>query len=265
MSRPATFLVARHVRSAVAAASSRTVAQAASSQAVRYFADSPPGLPDSVKRVGKSVGVPNEYPGQNYAFNWALNADGVTPLKKSAFRITKPLDLKLAGLNQPSSMPLKVNAAAARGLMPEAGSNELTFDTFDEVSQRTKDLLSLSDSLYCPEGHVPGTRIGVRVISNSATLAPNVLGYLERAPRRDPTSQTITAYVLEGTEEEFSGYAIEEIDEDGVAKSVAAVVVVGKTPAIENIVAGLELSVSGLLADEEERAKKAEEEEKEEA
>lgn len=224
------------------------------------------GLPDSVKRVGKSVSVPNEYPGQNYEFNWALNADGVTPLKKSAFRITKPLDLKLAGLDQPKSNPLKVNAATARGLMPEAGSKDLSFDTFDDVAQSTKDALSMSDSLYCPEGHVPGTRIGVRVISNSAKLAPSLLAYLERAPRRDPTSQAITAYVYEGAgAEDFAGYAIEEIEEDGVAKSVAAVVISGSSPTIENVVAGLELSVAGLLSDEEERAKKAEEDAAEEA
>ena len=224
------------------------------------------GLPDSVKRVGKSVGVPNEYPGQNYAFNWALNADGVTPLKKSAFRITKPLDLKIADLDQPKSNPLKVKAAAARGLMPEAGSKDLSFDTFDDAAQSTKDSLSMSDSLYCPEGHVPGTRIGVRVISNSAKLAPNLLAYLDRAPRRDPTSQAITAYVYEGAGvEDFAGYAIEEIEEDGVAKSVAAVVISGSGPTIENVVAGLELSVAGLLSDEEERAKKAEEDAAEEA
>jgi hypothetical protein len=56
------------------------------------------------------MAVPNEYPGQIYAFNWSLNADGVTPLKKSAFRITKPLDLKVAGLEQPTTIPLKVSS-----------------------------------------------------------------------------------------------------------------------------------------------------------
>jgi hypothetical protein len=66
------------------------------------------GLPDSIKRVGEASAFPNEYPGQNYAFNWSLNADGVTPLKKSAFRITKPLDLRIAGLEQTKKIPLKV-------------------------------------------------------------------------------------------------------------------------------------------------------------
>lgn len=210
--------------------------------------------------MGKAAAVPNEYPGQVYAFNWALNADGVTPLKKSAFRITKPLDLKVAGLGQPKTSPLKVNSTGSKGAVREAGTDALEFDAFDEVNQRTKDLLSLSDHLFCPEGHVPGTRIGVRVISNSPTLAPSLVGYLERAPKRDPTAQTITAYVLEGGEEDFSGYAIEEIEDGGEAKSVAAVVVVSKKPTIENVVAGIELSVEGLLADEEERAKKKEEE-----
>ena len=154
--------------------------------------------------------------------------------------------------------------AAAASKIPEAGSDKLTFEAFDEVSQRTKDLLSLSDHLYCPEGHVPGTRTGVRVISNSATLAPELLAYLDRAPRKDPPeNQPITAYVLEGTEEEFAGYAIEEvefpIDESMTkmdAKSVAAVFVVGKKPDIKVIVAGLELCQKGLAADEAERAEK---------
>jgi hypothetical protein len=103
--------------------------------------------------------------------------------------------------------------AAPASKMPEAGSDTLSFENFDEVSQRIRDLLSLSDHLYCPEGHVPGTRTSVRVITNSARLAPDLLAYLERAPRKEPPeSLPITAYVLEGTEEEFSGYAIEEIE-----------------------------------------------------
>jgi hypothetical protein len=154
--------------------------------------------------------------------------------------------------------------------MPEAGSDELTFETFDEVSQRTKDLLSLSDHLYCPEGHVPGTRTGVRIITNSAALAPQLLAYLDRAPRKDPPeNQPITAYILEGTEEEFAGYAIEEVEfpinEEMTkmeAKSVAAVVVVGKNPDLKVVVAGLEVSQKGLAADEVERAEKKAAEEK---
>lgn len=67
------------------------------------------GLPDSIKRVGTASAFPNEYPGQIYAFNWCLNKDGVTPLRRSAFRITKALDLKVAGLKPPKTMPLKVN------------------------------------------------------------------------------------------------------------------------------------------------------------
>lgn len=219
-------------------------------------------LPESLKRVGNAEVFPNEYPGQNYAFNWCLNGDGVTPLKKAAFRMTKPLDVKIAGLAPVKSSNTTVKAAAA-SKMPEAGGDALDFDTFDEVSQRTKDLLSLSDALYCPEGDFPNTRTGVRIISNSATLTPQLLAYLDRAPRRrDPESQPITAYVLEGTEEEFAGYAIEEVEEeaeDGVTlipKSVAAVVVVGKKPDIKVVVAGLEASQKGLEVDEAERAAK---------
>lgn len=52
---------------------------------------------------------PNQYPGMIYAFNWALNGDGVTPLRGSAFRINKTLDLKVAGLELPKVQPLQVN------------------------------------------------------------------------------------------------------------------------------------------------------------
>jgi hypothetical protein len=155
--------------------------------------------------------------------------------------------------------------------IPEAGSEALSFEQFDEVSQRTRDLLSLSDHLYCPEGHVPKTRTSVRIITNSPTLAPDLLAYLERAPRMDPpVSLPITAYVLEGTDESFSGYAIEETEvtvptkgDDGPewlsgdepepayeTKSVASVVVVAPKPDIAVIVAGLEASQKALAADE---------------
>jgi hypothetical protein len=120
------------------------------------------------------------------------------------------------------------------------------------------------------------------VITNSAKLAPDLLAYLERAPRKDPPeSLPITAYILEGTEEDFAGYAIEEIEavvpdkEDGRGwvtgdepepdyepKSVASVVVVGKNPDLKVIVAGLELSQKALAADELERQAKKEAEEK---
>lgn len=163
--------------------------------------------------------------------------------------------------------------AASASKMPEAGSDTLSFEHFDEVSQRTRDLLSLSEHLYCPEGHVPGTRTSVRVITNSARLAPDLLAYLQRAPRKEPPeSLPITAYVLEGTEEVFSGYAIEEIEvpttskgddkewstgyetpPKNEAKSVAAVLVVGQKPDIAVIVAGIEASQKVLAADEVER------------
>ncbi|KAL3799883.1 hypothetical protein ACHAW5_004395 [Stephanodiscus triporus] len=272
--------VARRMTLARVAATTRRASRPPSAAA-----STSPGLPDSITRVGGPSAFPNEYPGQNYAFNWALNADGVTPLKKSAFRITKPLDLKVAGLPLPKTSPLRVDAGPAeRDMMPEAGSDILDFDAFDLALQSTKDALSLSDSLYCPEGYAPGTRTGVRVISNvGAGLAPDLVAYLDRAPRKDPRGVPVTCYVLRqqrtssssssgGGEEgagEFSGYAIEEVEErmdDGsrVAVSVATVVVVGEEPSLRRVVAGIELSVEGLEADARERAEKkaAEAEEK---
>jgi hypothetical protein len=140
-------------------------------------------------------------------------------------------------------------------------------------------LLSLSDHLYCPEGHVPGTRTGVRIITNSPRLAPDLLAYLNRAPKKDPPDNLpITTYILEdSTQEDFAGYAIEEVEvalpykDDGrgyfavskrpvetyEARSVAAIVVVGKKPDIQVIVAGIEASQKALAADEVERAAKA--------
>ena len=67
-----------------------------------------PDIPDSLKRVGQTIPFPNESPGCVYHFNWCLNSDGVTPLRRSAFRISKTLDLKVAGLSLPKKMPLSV-------------------------------------------------------------------------------------------------------------------------------------------------------------
>mmetsp|Transcript_12704 Transcript_12704/g.26895 ORF Transcript_12704/g.26895 Transcript_12704/m.26895 type:complete len:270 (+) Transcript_12704:105-914(+) len=255
-------------------ANARTATATAARAAPTRLLSSPstassPELPESVTRVGEAFSFPNEYPGQNYFFNWCLNADGVTPLKKCAFRITKPFDLKVASLPLPKISPLKVNAQGDYSKVPEAGSDALTFETFDEVTQQTKDLLSLADKLVCPEGHAPGTRTGVRVITNDAALAPDLVAYLDRAPKQDPPrSQPVTCYVLggEAAEGDFSGYAIEEVEEkaeDGslVAVSVATVVVVGKKVDLKRVVAGIELSLQGLEADAKERAEKKEEEE----
>jgi hypothetical protein len=136
--------------------------------------------------------------------------------------------------------------------MLEAGSDNLSYETFDKVSKRTKKLLSLSEHLYCPEGYVPSTRKSVRIISNSADVVPKLLAYLDRSPKKYPSLQLITAYVLEGVNENFLGYAIEEIVDEviGREKSVAAVIVACEKPSIESVVAGLELSVDGLLKDD---------------
>lgn len=215
-----------------------------------------------MKRVAQAGVFPNEYPGQNYAFNWSLNRDGVTPLKKSAWRITKPLDMKIAGLEQPKTKPLKVTPAPATS-MPEAGSPSLSFDLFDEKAQSIKNSLSKSDHLYCPEGHAPSTRTGVRVITNSSALATELHAYLERMPRKDdPETQPVTVYaLLSDTEEAFAGFAIEEVEDlDPVTetlmdpKSVAAVLITGGKLDIKKIACGVELSVQGLEADAEERA-----------
>jgi len=225
-------------------------------------------LPPSIKRVGETSVFPNEYPGQNYEFNWTLNADGVTPINKSAFRITKPLDLKIAGLTpMPKSktpLQIKINAKTKSSIQ-EAGSDALSFDAYDEMTQRTKDLLSLSQTLFCPEGHMPKTTTSVRVITNSATLAPKLVAYLDRAPVKKNESKgcSITAYVLEEEtmENSFAAYAIEEVvvSAPDDVKSVAAVVCTGKTVDVQSVVAGLELSLEGLLEDEEARKKEAEE------
>lgn len=139
--------------------------------------------------------------------------------------------------------------------MLEAGSEDLDFEPFDQMAQKVKDLLSDSKSLYCPEGYMPGSSKTVRVITNSPDLAPKLSAYLTRAPKRDPVGCNITAYVLDSKDvESFGAYAIEEIGEgaDGIT-SVAAVVCAGKNIKVEQVVAGLELSLEGLKFDEEAR------------
>lgn len=209
-------------------------------------------LPESIARGSNSTAsFPNEYPGQNYDFNWTLNGDGVTPTKKSAFRITKPLELKIAGLKPLKKTPLKVNAASSKKSMIEAGSDALDFDSYDEISQRCKDLLSMSDSLFCPEGFMPSSSTSVRIITNSGTLAPKLLAYLERAPKRDSKGCSITAYVMEDAQmDNFGAYAIEEVGEGDNITSVAAVVCTGNSVSVEQVVAGLEMSLDGLKEDE---------------
>lgn len=265
--RVAANVAPRRASTTATAPALRAFSAAASAPAAKT-PSSPPPLPDSITRVAAVSAFPNEYPGQNYVFNWCLNADGVTPLKKSAFRIAKPLDLKVAGLALPTTSPLRVDAAGERDHVPEAGSDRLDFDAFDAALQATKDALSLSASLFCPEGHAPGTRTGVRVISDvGPALAPALVAYLERAPKREPRGQPVTCYVLSGAAAEFAGYAIEEVeetlaDQSRVAVSVATVVVTGASPSLERIVAGIELSVEGLEEDAKERAEKKAGEEK---
>lgn len=171
---------------------------------------------------------------------------------------------------------------AAASKIPEAGSEALSFADFDTASQTTRDALSLSKALYCPEGHVPGTRTAVRVITNAAAIATDMVAYLERAPKLDPPeSLPITVYVLQTDEKEntaaFAGYAIEEVEvplpqpDDGpgwmaasdmgedlptAPKSVAAVVVSDPKPDLKLIVAGIEASQKALAADEVERQAK---------
>ncbi len=59
--------------------------------------------------------------------------------------------------------------------------------------------------------------------------------------------------------EAFASYAIEETGEGDDVRSVAAVVCTGKSVKVEQVVAGLELSLEGLIEDEEARKKEAEE------
>lgn len=123
--RASTQCVRRHVRTAVrsfgtserrvlglagiAPLYSRFVIFYRTYTAVAPAAPATEGLPPSLERVGNTEAYPKEYPGQVYAFNWCLNGDGVTPVNKSAFRITKPLDLKVAGLAVPKKSPLSVS------------------------------------------------------------------------------------------------------------------------------------------------------------
>jgi len=159
--------------------------------------------------------------------------------------------------------------ASAKTKVPEAGSSELSFEDYDKTSQKVRDLLSHSESLFCPEGHVPGTRTSVRIITNSKTVPTQAVAYLDRAPRLEPPeSLPITAYVFEGREEKFSGYAVEEVEvpveavdqeqlwvtgdepePEAVLKSVASVILVGESIDLKDLAAALELCHDALTVD----------------
>lgn len=221
----------------------------------------------SLDRVAAPIVWPNEGPGVNYAFNWQLNADGVTPTNELAFRITKQLDLTIAKLDPTckSAVQKEIKASSTKKIQAsllEAGTDAMPFDTFDANIRDTRDALSEAPALYCPEGLAPGSDVGVRVITNSGALASACAAYLERAPRivtKEMCSQPVTVYVYRSAGEDdvdesfslssFSSYAIEEHeDEDGIAVATVGIFSIGKVEMelLRYVVAAVDICVKGL-------------------
>lgn len=91
-------------------------------------------LPDSIRRVGLGEPFPNEFPGNDYSFNWTLNRDGVTPLKELAFQISKPLDLRIAGLEPLTTKP-NVSYTGNRNYEKDADIVKSTSQPTDELNK----------------------------------------------------------------------------------------------------------------------------------
>jgi len=216
--------------------------------------------PPTWDRIGKVMIFPDEGPGVDYKFNWQLNADGVTPTRELAFRIMKPLDITVAGLEPTPASVVESERVAARTSAPaEAGTDAVPFDDFDASIRDTRDGLSESAALYCPEGLAPGTDVGVRVITNSGALASACLAHLDRAPRantRDLRSQPITVYAhLGGGDDapnDYAAFAVEE-HEDGDGTAVATVGLASEGGAefeqLRVVIAAVDVCVKGLEAE----------------
>ena len=144
------------------------------------------------------VVFPREGPGLDYALNWSLNGDGITP-SAQAFRLTKAsAAAKLLGKAPPA--PAGKGAAAA-----EAG--DAAFDaSFDAAAVA----LEAAQTLYVAEGDAPATRTPCRVITDDAALGAAAIAHcLDRMPLRAPTELPVTAYVTRSGED-FSGFVVDD-------------------------------------------------------
>ena len=130
---------------------------------------------------------PRERPGLDYALNWSLNGDGVTPYG-DAYRLTKKT-MAEAMMKDVEAPPPTDPATVA-----EVCDDE---DLYNELFDQSVDILEAAGTLYVAEGDAKGTRIPCRVITDSVAVAGTAINdeILERMPLREPRELPVTAYV----------------------------------------------------------------------
>lgn len=151
---------------------------------------------------------PREREGLDYALNWSLNGDGVTP-RAEAFRITKAsYAAKLAGGS--------VAAINGSGYAAE----QVDEDAFDAGLDACVAVLESAPNLYVAEGDVPERRLPCRVITDDVAIATTAMVHaLERMPRREPTELPLTCYVSPNAPA-FAAFDIFQEDDADKAKVV---------------------------------------------
>jgi hypothetical protein len=165
-------------------------------------------------------------PGLDYALNWSLNKNGVTP-SGDAFRLTKAAGAGKFGKVAKASKPAASDAA------PEADDESgLSFAAFEAALEQTKATLEGAPAIYVAEGDVPGTRVSCRIITDNKDVAATAMGsILERMPKRDPTELAVTCYLSDQTGTDFEGFVVEQGDGliYGEEEIIADVVLTGKS------------------------------------
>jgi len=174
---------------------------------------------------------PRERPGLDYALNWSLNGDGVTPFG-DAFRFTKAsMAEKMIG--DVTKIP---TVKKSGGVDPtEISSDEEWESTFDEIVN----ILEAAPILYVSEGDAPKTRTPCRVITDDLPLAASAMFHvLERMPLREPIELPVTVYLSK------SGPDLHCIDfpQDDQAK----IIITGKYANPENILSAVSLAAQTL-------------------
>lgn len=174
---------------------------------------------------------PRERPGLDYALNWSLNGDGVTP-SGDAYRLTKPSQaLKLFG--KPAE---KVSGSPSPG-------GEVEEEEFDAAMQRTVAVLEDAKTLYVAEGDAPKKRLPCRVITDDLSIASSAITHIvEQMPLREPTELPVTCFVTKNGPD-FAAFDIFEEDDTERLKIILA----GKDANPAKLMATLQVGVDKLL------------------
>lgn len=193
-------------------------------------------------RDDEFIAFPRERPGLNYALNWSLNGDGLTP-GGDAYRLTKAKQAeKLLG----TTAEAVVGSADAAGEVDEA-----VFDgALDDMISR----LEKAQTLYVAEGDAPQQRLACRVITDDLALAASVMSHIiEQMPLREPTELPVTCFVS-GSAPDFAAYDIfDEADKGERVKIVLG----GAQATAAKLKASLAVAADKLLEPKEDAADQA--------